>query len=131
MIEITTKKWKVPFGARGKFIIKKCPDCKGDLIRSNQKVRSAGYAASAPPTSFWCRPWRPNKRRYHLPVLITFSWLCMNCQRVFLYLDDTQGDMIKVEYEEVMKERLQELNSIPQNIVQAPNEWDSYERKTN
>ncbi|MDD5528538.1 MAG: hypothetical protein PHX21_00745 [bacterium] len=72
-----------------KISIKKCPDCGGDLVKSNSPTN--GYT-----TYFWAKPWSKFIGVNNEPI---FPWLCMKCSRVFFYMDDKQFNTIKQEYE--------------------------------
>jgi len=73
------------------IITKQCPDCKEDLIKS--KSYTSGRT-----TYFWQKPWATGffdmKR-----VLKIYPWACMNCGKVFFYLEDSERENIKREYE--------------------------------
>ncbi len=75
-----------------KIFTKKCPDCDGKLVRS--RGHSAGYAMY-----FWTKPWDKTFIKGLTGNSKVYPWLCMNCGRVFLYVDEKEQESIKREYE--------------------------------
>lgn len=73
-----------------KIITKKCPDCGGELVKS--KRHDMGEAKY-----FWAKPW--STKLMEITNLRVFPWACMNCGRVFLYLDEKEYEKVKQEYE--------------------------------
>lgn len=75
-------------------LVKKCPDCGGDLVRSETHKDESGYTKY-----FWRKPFgkvRFTTIKFNSKV---YPWACMNCGRVFFYLDEKELEEVKREYE--------------------------------
>jgi len=73
-----------------KIVTKKCPDCGGELVKSGS-YRS-GYSHY-----FWSKP-KPWSKFIENEISV-YPWACMNCGRVFFYLNEKEYEKIKQEYE--------------------------------
>jgi DNA-directed RNA polymerase subunit RPC12/RpoP len=74
---------------------KKCPHCGGDLIKS--RSHHVGYTSY-----FWQKPWGKgllDKLSSSMKTSKVFPWACMECGRVFLYMDEGDHENVKKEYE--------------------------------
>ena len=85
----------------GKFFVRKCPFCSGDMLRS----KPSWHVVYTPPWSGLLKIATPRNR--------AFPWACMSCGVVLFYLDKVQ--VLSAEYK-----RNEQMSSVPSATAQEP-----------